>query len=242
MAEEKKEAAPAADAEAGEGSKKKKKLFIIIGGAVGVLAIGGGAAFFFLAGGKKAPDAGHGAPAADGEHGAETAAADAHGAKDAHAAEKGHEAKDAKADPHAGDTKIDPSNVAHGGDDKSPVNKEKAKNAVAALVGTEDDNIDFGCTTDLKPFHLNLGNPLENRFMRMEVTLEYPCTEETRKEIERRMPQLRDAVVAVASRKTREFLLSPDGKDQLRLEMVNRINHYMSREIKNAYITDILIE
>jgi flagellar basal body-associated protein FliL len=46
----------------------------------------------------------------------------------------------------------------------------------------------------------------------------------------------------VTARKTREFLLGPDGKDQLRLEIKNRINQYMSKKIENVYITDILIE
>jgi len=106
----------------------------------------------------------------------------------------------------------------------------------------EDANIDFGQTYAFKTFHLNLGNPLENRFMRMEVSLEYKGGETHKKEIEARIPQLRDAIVNVASRKTREFLLGPDGKDQLRLEMLNRINQYMDRKIETVFITDILIE
>ena len=61
-------------------------------------------------------------------------------------------------------------------------------------------------------------------------------------EIKKRLPQLRDAIVSVASKKSREFLLGPDGKDQLRLEIKNRLNQYMTRKIENVYITDILIE
>ena len=107
----------------------------------------------------------------------------------------------------------------------------------------EDDlGIEFGDTYAMKTFNLNLGNALENRFVRMEVTLEYTGGEKQKKEIEKRLPQLRDAVIAVVSRKTREFLLAPDGKDALRKEILIRINRYMKQKIEAVYITDILIE
>ena len=94
----------------------------------------------------------------------------------------------------------------------------------------------------LQAFHLNLGNPLENRYIRLEIAIEYSCTEETKAEIDKRLPQLRDAVIQVTSRKTREFLLGPDGKEQLRKEIYNRINQHMSKKIDDVFITDILIE
>ena len=94
----------------------------------------------------------------------------------------------------------------------------------------------------MKPFNLNLGNPLENRYIRLALALEFGCAEAQKAEVEKRMPQLRDAVIAVTSRKTREFLLGADGKAQLRKEIVTRINHYMDHKINTVYITDIMIE
>jgi flagellar basal body-associated protein FliL len=49
-------------------------------------------------------------------------------------------------------------------------------------------------------------------------------------------------VVGVVSRKSREYLLSPDGKDQLRLELRNKINSYLDKKIETVFITDILID
>ena len=106
----------------------------------------------------------------------------------------------------------------------------------------ELEHINFGETYKMKPFHINLGNPLENRFARIEISIEYKNGNLQKKEIEKRKPQLRDLIVDVASKKTREFLLAPDGKSQLRLEFLNRINQYMHYKIENVYITDILIE
>ncbi len=74
------------------------------------------------------------------------------------------------------------------------------------------------------------------------MAIEYKGGAEQLKEIEGRLPQLRDAIISVASRKTREFLLGPDGKDQLRLEVLNRINQYMTRKVEAVYITDMIIE
>jgi flagellar FliL protein len=103
-------------------------------------------------------------------------------------------------------------------------------------------NAEFGDTFVFKTFQLNLGNPLENHFMRMEVTAEFKGGKDQKAELEKRTPQLRDAIINIASRKSKEFLLGPDGKDQLRHEILVRINQYMSRPVESVYITDMLIE
>lgn len=120
-----------------------------------------------------------------------------------------------------------------------------AEGETASTEGEEKPSgppIDFGDTYDLEIFHLNLGNALENRYVRLQVSLEYSGGENQKAEIEKRMPQLRDAVISIISRKTREFLLAPDGKDTIRREILIRINRYMTQKIDSVYITDILIE
>lgn len=101
---------------------------------------------------------------------------------------------------------------------------------------------DVGATFSMKPFHLNLGNPLKNNYIQIEIALEYKGGENHKKEIELRLSQIRDAIIGVISRKTREFLLSPDGKDQLKLETLNQVNQFMDRKIEAVYIGDMLIE
>ena len=103
-------------------------------------------------------------------------------------------------------------------------------------------NIDFGETYKMQTFNLNLGNAMENRYIRIEISLEYRGGGDQKKEIERRLPQLRDAIIGIMQRKTREFLLSPDGKESLRKELLIRINRYMTKKIESVYITDLLIE
>ncbi len=238
-----------------EGAKSKKKLFIIIGAATAAVLVLGIAAFFMLSGGKheSAPantaessehdkkekggeakeghgeaKAGHGEAAKEGEK--------AEGGEHGEKAEEGHgegkEKKGAESGGHG--EKGGEGKEGHGEGDKG---KKDAKKSEA-----KDEGVNFGRTYSFTPFQLNLGNPMENRYLRLEISIEYKNGDPQLKEIEARKSQLRDAVVSVASRKTREFLLGPDGKDQLRLEILNRINQYMDMKIEAVYITDILIE
>ena len=128
-----------------------------------------------------------------------------------------------------------------GSEEQAETEETPANNDDDAQEGSQV-KINFGQTTSMKPFYLNLGNPLENRYIRLELAIEFNGGADQLKEVEARKPQLRDAIISVASRKTKEFLLGPDGKDQLRLELLNKINQYMDRKIEAVYITDMIIE
>ena len=223
------EQTPEAAAAAG---KKKKLLMFIIGGVVAITGVGGGLAAFLASG--KEPKSGEESGEAGG-HEDKNSDKKAEGKEDKHGDKKAEGKEDKKAE---------------GKEDKNGDKKDEGKNDNhAEKKDTKSDNkagkidgVDFGCTMPLQAFHLNLGNPLENRYIRLEITIEYNCSEDLKAEMEKRLPQLRDAVIHVTTRKTREFLLGPDGKEQLRKEIENRINQYMTKKIDNIFITDILIE
>lgn len=214
--------------------KKKKMLIFIIAGVVLTALLGGGAAFF-LAGGKKT----------DAKVGEEVKAEEGHEEKkegEKKPAEGEKKAEDEKkAEKKEGETKEEGEKKGEGGEkegEKKEGKKDEKKEAAKKDIGG------FGCTMDFKPpFNVNLRNALGSHYMRLEIAVEYPCSdEEAKAELTQRMPQLRDAVISVASNKSREFLLGPDGMDTLRRDLQNRINHFMSRKIKGVYITDILVE
>ncbi len=217
-AEAEKSAKDDAPEAAAETSGKRRKLIMIGGGAVLVLGIGGGAAFFLT----KNPSA-TSTPATEA-----AATTDANGDEEHAAAAP---AKEKSKDGH-GEEKA----KEHGA-----TAKEEAKGGEAHAAKVVE-GIQFGATMPFKTFHLNLGNPLENHYLRLEIAVEYKGGDGQKTEIDMRMPQLRDAVVSVASRKSREFLLGPDGKEQLRRELLIRLNRYMSKPIEAVYITDMLIE
>lgn len=216
-APEKGKEAAAATPEDEAKQKKKKLLILAIGGVVGVAAIGGGAAMFL--GKKKVEPAATEAGAPGPEKKAE------------------EPATDKKPDEQAPDKNSDKPTP-----DKKAETQGKESEKAGETSGGSDSAPDFGQTYSFAAFNINLGNPMDSHYARMEVTVEFFGGPEQEGEIKKRLPQLRDAIVSVASKKSREFLLGPDGKDQLRLEIKNRLNQYMTRKIENVYITDILIE
>jgi flagellar FliL protein len=238
---EKKEGEAAAEENPEQEAKKRKKKLLIFA-ILGVLLIGGAGAgaFMFLSGGKKADEheiTAKGAAGKADEHGGEKKE---EGKKeDGHAEEKKEEGKgeEKKADGE-GEHK-DGEKAAEGqaeGDKKADGTAADKKDAKPQL------DIDFGDTFKMAGFNINLGNALENRYVRLEISLEYKGGDATKQEIEKRMPQLRDAIIGILQRKTREFLLAPDGKEALRKEILTRINRYMKTKIEAVYITDMLIE
>jgi len=264
--DEKKAKAPATPEQEAAAAKKKK---IIIAAVAGLLVVGGGAFAAMKMLGKSSkheaePAKSEHGEAAEGhreEHGGEPVEGGAHG--DAHGGAEGEakgdahgksEGKAEEKDPHAAPNEHGEApkeehakeGGEHGKADPHAAKPEghgegKEGASEAAAGGKSGRYGGIGLIYEMKPFHLNLGNPLENRYVRLEVRFEYP-NEEQKAELVARDSQIRDAVVSIVSRKTREHLLSPDGKDQLRLEIKNRVNQYLEKKINNVYITDILIE
>ena len=249
--EEKKAEAPAkAPATPEEEAAKGKKKKLILFGIIGFLVVGGGAgaAFFLLGKGDKKADKGeHGEEGNHEEGGAE---GEAKGEAKGETKKEGHDAKgEAKKDEHGeakkdehGEAKKDEHGEAKKDEHGEAKKDEHGGGGEAKKDAPPEYKGNFGLIYEFKPFHLNLGNPLENRYVRLSIGLEYKGGEEQKVELARREPQLRDAIVSVVGRKTREHLLSPDGKDQLRLELRNKLNQYLDKKIDNVFITDILIE
>ena len=195
-----------------DAKSSKRKKLILIIGGIVAAAAIGGGAFFFIAGGDNQMAAKSGT-----EDGTTVNPEEESESETAEAT--GEEDAEQSAKPAEGED----------GDEE-------------ASATPEETGIDFGCTHNFKPFHLNLGNPLENRYIRFEISVEFGCADVVKTELDKRLPQLRDAVISVVGSKTREALLSPDGKAQLTKEIHNRLNHYMTNKLDNVFITDILIE
>lgn len=235
--------------EAAKASGKKRLLLFAIGGAVVLAAIGGGITFFLASGNSGT----HAAQAATDHQEKATSEHKEAGPGEHKEAQTAGKSSDQKADQKeaakkeapSGDKKEPEKKDAHSGDKKE--GDKSQKGADAKKPGGDDstvkiEGIDFGCAHTFPMFNLNLGNPLENRYMRLEVAVEYGCGPEAKAELDRRAPQLRDAIASVARRKTREFMLGPDGLDQLRKEIHIKLNSLLTHKVDKVFITDILIE
>lgn len=240
-AKKKADKAPVDESPEDAAKKKKKKLLLL--GIIGTLVLlgGGGGAFFFLSKGKKDHK--------EEEISKESAEAEGDAKKEGDSGAGKDETGDAKKDAAKDDAKKvegDAKKEEGKGDEAKKDGKgDPAKDEKAGEAGKDqkaESNIDFGETYKMQTFNINLGNALENRYLRIEISLEYKGGAEQKKEIEVRLPQLRDAIIGILQRKTREFLLSPDGKEALRKELLIRINRYMTKKVESVYITDLLIE
>ncbi len=122
--------------------------------------------------------------------------------------------------------------------DSSSTDKKDEKSDVKMFKSDET----FGETFALPKMDLNLGNPLENRYLRIAVSIEYTGGKEQQDELKKREPQLRDLIISSVSTRTRLDLLTEKGKEKLRRELINKINESFERPVKTIYFTDFLVE
>lgn len=222
MSEKKEEAKAGTPPEAVAEEKpaaNKKKLIIMAGAGLLVVLIGAGGAFFFLNKGNKTAAA-HSNP--DAPQGDTSTGDQGEAKKEEHGDAKKEDHGEAKKDNH--------------GEAKKDDKKDGKGN------GKSEPSTNYGQIYPLKPFHMNLGNPLENRYLRLEISFDYRGGDPQKSELDARSPQIRDIIVNTASRKTMEFILGPDGKDQLRYEIFTKLNQILDKKIEAVYITDILVE
>ena len=267
--EEKAEAAPEAAGEQPAKTAKKRKLILFggIGGAL-VLVLGIGGFFTFKAlskpkvelaakdahGDDKKADASHGDGKSKSDAKSDGKDASKDDSKDASKdAPKGAAKDGAKGDGHGADAakkddhgkKEEKKDDGHGKKDDHGASGSKdgdKKPSEGENTDTKKVSTDFGEIHELPKMDLNLGNPLENRFLRLMVTIEYQGKDSQKEDIKRREPQIKDIIITAVSAKSRMDLLSEKGKERLRRELTNRFNEVLEKPIKSIYFTEFLVE
>jgi flagellar FliL protein len=92
----------------------------------------------------------------------------------------------------------------------------------------------------LDPFILNLADP--GRHLKVSLQLELMDEKEEPK-VKERVPKLRDIIILLLSSKTMDSVSSPEGKFQLKDEILLRINQAMEKEMfRNIYFTDFVMQ
>lgn len=94
----------------------------------------------------------------------------------------------------------------------------------------------------LDPFIVNLVDPLGRRYLKVQIELELdspPTIEEAKKHDS----QIRDAIITLLTSKSYGDVDSPEGKMQLRQEIISRVNQFLRRgKAQNAYFTDFVVQ
>jgi flagellar protein FliL len=92
----------------------------------------------------------------------------------------------------------------------------------------------------MDPFVLNLSDP--GRHLKVSVQLEL-LREEDESKVKEKSPKLRDTLIMLFSSKTIDSVASPEGKFQLKDEILVRVNQAMDKEVfKNVYFTDFVMQ
>lgn len=110
----------------------------------------------------------------------------------------------------------------------------KAK--AGASAGNEKKAVLFS----LDPFVVNLSEP--GRYLK--VTMQFDIAGETRQEsIVEKVPILRDVIITLISSQTYEYASSPEGKSQLKDEILLRTNQIFGKEVfRSLYFTDFVMQ
>ncbi len=112
----------------------------------------------------------------------------------------------------------------HGAKASHKENKEPEKIAIIAL----------------DPFILNLYDP--GRHLKVAIQLELKDAKDE-VQVKERTPKLRDIIIMLLSSKTVDSVSSPEGKFQLKDEILLRANQAMGKELfKNVYFTDFVMQ
>ena len=102
--------------------------------------------------------------------------------------------------------------------------------------------MEVGQTFSMDPFVVNLNETGGKRYLKSKIELEY-MTEEVRKELEARLPQMRDIILLHLSSKALDEIQSVDGKIELKNALIKRINQVLKQgKIRNLYFTQFVVQ
>jgi flagellar FliL protein len=106
----------------------------------------------------------------------------------------------------------------------------------------ENKKPDIGPIYSLETFIVNLLGGRGKNYLKVKIDLELDNPKVT-EEINRRLPQFRDAILTMLSNKTHEDIKTLEGKYQLREEIISMLNQYLSSgKIKNVFFTDFIVQ
>uniref|UniRef100_A0A7V4LCC1 Flagellar protein FliL n=1 Tax=Desulfobacca acetoxidans TaxID=60893 RepID=A0A7V4LCC1_9BACT len=97
-------------------------------------------------------------------------------------------------------------------------------------------------TMPLEPFLVNLADKETRRYLKLKVELEVNG-EKSVKELEKYMPRIRDSLILLLSNKSYLDLASPEGKQQLKKEILTRITALPGgHKVTDVFFTDFVAQ
>lgn len=130
-----------------------------------------------------------------------------------------------------------------GGDEKEEV---QVKNAPQEQGQSRHIQLDYAKPGPIfaipDPFIANLVGQNGRRYAKVSISLEM-STPELQKEINAKLPLIKDTIIRVLSSKTFEEISTPKGKDKLKTELLQELNAFMlDGYIKGIFFTEFVIQ
>ncbi|QAR32387.1 flagellar basal body protein FliL [Geovibrio thiophilus] len=95
----------------------------------------------------------------------------------------------------------------------------------------------------LESFVVNLADPGGTRYLRVTLQIELTAVKGLKEEIDKRVPQIRDAIITILSSKRYEEINSAQGKMIMKQQIMRRINSLLAAgQIANVYVTEFVIQ
>jgi len=125
---------------------------------------------------------------------------------------------------------------------KPPPEEEQPNEQVEMVQPPEKEEVAIGPMVEIKEFIVNIISEQGTHYVKASLTLELN-DEAAQEEVEKRMPQIRDAVLLLIGNKTFEELQDLQGKKQLKAEIKSKINSFLKTgRVKHVYLTDFVVQ
>jgi len=116
--------------------------------------------------------------------------------------------------------------------------EKKAEKIVEDIKNIEDLGVQF----DVGTFIVNLQDRDADRYLKVTIVLDVQ-DENVKMELEKRLPQVKDAITTLLFTKTSNDLRTPEGIEELKEEILKRVNAILPiGGVKNVYFTDFVIQ
>ncbi len=105
-----------------------------------------------------------------------------------------------------------------------------------------DQMTEIGPIYPLDQFIVNLVSSNADRYLKCKIDLELDAPA-LQKELDKKLPAVRDAIIQILSSKTVEEIQTARGKEKLKEEIKRKLNEILSTgQIRNVYFTEFVIQ
>lgn len=116
--------------------------------------------------------------------------------------------------------------------------EKKAEQVVKEVNAVEQ----LGIMYDLGTFVVNLADKDADRYLKITIVLELE-SDMVRMEVEKRLPQIKDAITTLLLTKTSDEIKTAEGMELLKEEIIKRVNAILPLGgVKNVYFTEFVIQ